>query len=139
MEKAVGAKDGVVSAIRWGWYSIAVDLLLVMLLGAVAAISGSLAVTAELIHNAVDLVAAGAVLAGLKIAARESKIFPYGLYKVENAVAAAIGGMIFFTAFEMAHVIFFGSAAAPRADAWMFAALAVTLVIPLIFKSDTTS
>jgi cation diffusion facilitator family transporter len=134
IEKASGAKDGVASAIRWGWYSIAVDLLLVMLLGAVAAISGSLAVIAELIHNAVDLVAAGAVLAGLKIAARASKVFPYGLYKVENAIAAAIGGMIFFTAFEMAHVIFLGTAAPPRADTWMFAALAVTLILPLVFS-----
>ena len=125
---------GIASAIRWGWYSIAVDFLLVVLLGIIAAISGSLAVGAELIHNAVDLVAAGAVLAGLKIAERKSPVFPYGLYKVENAVAAAIGGMIFFTAFEIARVIFIGSALQPRVDGWMFAALAVTLIIPLVFS-----
>lgn len=125
---------GIASAIRWGWYSIAVDFLLVVLLGIIATVSGSLAVGAELIHNAVDLVAAGAVLAGLKIAERKSTVFPYGLYKVENAVAAAIGGMIFFTAFEIAHVVLFGSAKQPRVDGRMLAALAVTLIIPLVFS-----
>ena len=128
------ADAGIASAIRWGWYSMAVDFLLVVLLGIIATISGSLAVAAELIHNAVDLVAAGAVLIGLKIAERESAVFPYGLYKVENAVAAAIGGMIFFTAFEIAHVVLFGSAKQPSVSGWMFAALGVTLVIPLVFS-----
>ncbi len=111
-----------------GWF------LLVVLLGIIAAFSGSLAVIAELIHNAVDLVAAGALLIGLKIAARKAEAFPYGLYKVGNLVAAAIGGMIFFTAYEIVHSVFFGTSLELRVDGWMFAALAVTLAIPLIFS-----
>ena len=71
-----GTSPTVTSAIRWAWYSIAAGLLLVALLGMIAAFSGSLAVIAELIHNVVDLVAAGAVLIGLKIAARKSDVFP---------------------------------------------------------------
>jgi cation diffusion facilitator family transporter len=121
-------------SIRWGWYSIAVSLLLVVLIGAIAAFSRSLAVTAELIHNAVDMVSAGAVLIGMKIATRKTKVFPYGLYKVENFVAAAVGGMIFFTAYEIAHSAFFGAAPQIRVDAWMLATLAVTLAIPLVFS-----
>ena len=129
-----GVSPTAISAIRWAWYSIAAGFLLVVLLGIIAAFSGSLAVIAELIHNAVDLVAAGAVLIGLKIAARKAEAFPYGLYKVENLVAAAIGGMIFFTAYEIVHSVFFGTSLELRVDGWMFAALAVTLAIPLIFS-----
>jgi divalent metal cation (Fe/Co/Zn/Cd) transporter len=66
---------------------------LVALLAVIVAYSGSLAVAAELIHNAVDLVAAGAVLIGLRIATRKSDAFPYGLYMAENLVAAPIGAM----------------------------------------------
>ena len=129
-----GTNPTVTSAIRWAWYSIAAGLVLVALLGMIAAFSGSLAVIAELIHNVVDLVAAGAVLIGLKIAARKSDVFPYGLYKVENLVAAAIGGMIFFTAYEIVHSVFFGTSLELHVDGWMLAGLAVTLVIPVIFS-----
>jgi cation diffusion facilitator family transporter len=108
--------------------------LIAGLLGIIAAVSGSLAVTAELVHNAVDLVSAGGVLIGLKIAARKSKAFPCGLYKVENIVAAAVGVMIFLTAYEIAHSIFFGAVPQPRVDLWMLPAMAVTLAIPLIFS-----
>lgn len=73
---------------RWGWYSIAVNILLALLHGFVAFRSDSLAVAAELTHNIVDLAAAVGVLIGLKLAGRKSKSFPYGLYKVENLVAA---------------------------------------------------
>ena len=122
------------SAMQWGWYSIAINLVLVLLLAVVASLSRSLAVTAELIHNTVDVVSAGAVLIGLKIATRESRTFPYGLYKVENMVAAAIGGMIFFTAYEIARSVVFGTPPQLHVDVWMLVALAVTLAIPLIFS-----
>jgi divalent metal cation (Fe/Co/Zn/Cd) transporter len=52
---------------RWGWGSIAVNVVLVALHGAVALRSGSLAVAAELVHNVVDLLSAVAVLVGLKL------------------------------------------------------------------------
>jgi cation diffusion facilitator family transporter len=129
------SKEGmcVTSAIRWGWYSIAVSGALVALHGAVAAASGSLAVTAELIHNFIDLVSAGAVLTGLKIATRKSRVFPYGLYKVENLAAAAIAVMVFFTAYEIVRSAYFGTSAQLHVDAWMFVLLIATLVIPLAF------
>jgi len=81
---------------RWGWYSVALNVLLAGLHAVIATASGSLAVAAELIHNLIDLVAAVAVLAGLKLAGRKSKAFPYGLYKIENLVALglAAGGRI---------------------------------------------
>jgi len=72
---------------RWGWYSVALNVVLASLHAVIAAASGSLAVAAEFVHNLIDLAAAVAVLAGLKLAARKSRAFPYGLYKVENLVA----------------------------------------------------
>lgn len=79
---------------RWGWYSIAVNILLALLHGFIAFRSDSLAVAAELTHNIVDLAAAVAVLIGLKLAGRKSKSFPYGLYKIENLVAAGLAALI---------------------------------------------
>jgi divalent metal cation (Fe/Co/Zn/Cd) transporter len=103
------------SVMRWGWYSLAVNVVLLGIHGAIAAASGSLAVTAESIHNFVDLVSAGAVLAGLKLAARKTKDFPYALYKVENLVAAGIAIMVF----------------AARTSAWRMAREATTsMMIP---------
>lgn len=119
---------------RWGWYSIAVNVLLAGLHGVIAVRSNSLAVTAELVHNAVDLLAAIAVLVGLKLAARRSKAFPYGLYKIENLVAAGLAVLVFVTAYEVVrHAI--GATRGPvQVDPWMLAVLAVTAIMPLVFS-----
>ena len=69
-------RSSIASIVRWGWYSIAVNVVLVALHGLIAAASGSLAVTAELLHNLVDLASATVVLIGLKLAARKSRAFP---------------------------------------------------------------
>jgi cation diffusion facilitator family transporter len=119
---------------RWAWGSVAVNVVLAALHGLVAATSGSLGVAAELVHNAVDLLAATAVLLGLKVAARKSRAFPYGLYKVENLVAAGLAGMIFFTAYEIMRDAVLGTAGPVRVDGWMLAVLVATLAIPLTFS-----
>jgi cation diffusion facilitator family transporter len=131
---AGAAEGGSATAVRWGWYSIAVNVVLVVLHGFIAAASGSLAVTAELLHNFVDLAAAVAVVAGLKLAMRKSRSFPYGLYKVENIVAAGLAVMIFFTAYEIVSSVFLEAATIPRVGAWMLVSLLVTMVIPLVFS-----
>jgi cation diffusion facilitator family transporter len=119
---------------RWAWGSVAVNVVLAALHGLVAATSGSLGVAAELVHNAVDLLAATAVLLGLRVAARKSRAFPYGLYKVENLVAAGLAGMIFFTAYEIMRDAVLGTAGPVRVDGWMLAVLVATLAIPLMFS-----
>lgn len=68
----------------------------------VAAISGSVSVLAEGIDTCVDIVAAIAVMIGLKLSKRHSKDFPDGLYKLENLVAVAIGVLILFSAYALA-------------------------------------
>ena len=119
---------------RWGWYSIGVNVLLAALHGVIAVRSGSLAVAAELMHNVVDLLAASAVLIGLKLAARQSKAFPYGLYKVENLVAAMLALMVFLTAYEILRHALWAAPAPVRVDAWMLLLLLVTGAIPLAFS-----
>lgn len=119
---------------RWAWGSVAVNVVLAALHGLLAVSSGSLAVAAELIHNVADLLAAAAVLIGLKLAARKSRNFPYGLYKVENLVAAGLAGMIFLTAYEIARDAMLGAAGPARVEGRMLVALVTTLAIPLLFS-----
>jgi cation diffusion facilitator family transporter len=111
-----------------------VNVALIVIHALIAVGSGSLAVAAELVHNFVDLAAAGVVVAGLKLATRKSKAFPYGLYKVENLIAAGLAILIFFTAYEIVKSVFFATPEALRVDAWMLASLIVTIAIPLVFS-----
>lgn len=132
---ASGRPGGAVaSVVRWGWYSIVVNLVLIGLHGMIAAASGSLAVTAELIHNFVDLASAAVVVIGLKLAMHKAKTFPYGLYKIENLVAAGLAVMIFFTAYEVVRNVFTGVTPPPSVDLWMLVALILTAAIPLVFS-----
>jgi len=87
---------------RWGWYSIAVNVVLAAINLGIALASGSLAVEAEMVHNLVDLLSAIGVLIGLRLSTRKSKEFPYGLYKLENLVAVVLAVMTFITAYEIA-------------------------------------
>ena len=133
-DRTAMADAGFASAVRWGWYSIGINGLLIVLHGIVAAASGSLAVTAELLHNTVDLASAGVVVIGLKLAMRKSQAFPYGLYKIENLVAAVLAIMIFFTAYEVVSSAFLAATKVPAVDAWMLVSLIATMAIPLVFS-----
>ena len=121
-------------ASRVAWASIAVNIFLTLLNLAIAAASGSLAVAAEMVHNLVDLVASVAVLAGVKISERESRAFPYGLYKVENVVAVGVAILIFFTGYEIAKEALFAEPEAATVNGWMLAGVALSAVIPLAFS-----
>ena len=49
-----------------------------------ALLSGSVALIADAIHSASDVISSATVFAGIRIPKRKSKNFPYGLYKVET-------------------------------------------------------
>lgn len=119
---------------RWGWYSVGLNVLLAALHAVIAAASGSLAVAAELVHNLVDFAAAVAVLAGIKLASRKSKDFPYGLYKLENLAALGLAVLIFLSAYEIARDALLAPAAAVRAESWMLAVLLATGALPIVFS-----
>jgi len=119
---------------RWGWYSVGVNVVLAVTNLVIATASGSLAVTAELIHNLVDLLAAVAVLIGLKLSTRKSKAFPYGLYKLENLVAVGLALMVFLTAYEIARDALMTPPRPITVDPWMLIGVVVAAAIPLVFS-----
>jgi len=119
---------------RWGWYSIAVNVVLAAINLVVATASGSLAVEAEMVHNLVDLLTAVAVLIGLKLSTRKSRAFPYGLYKLENVIAVGLALMIFFTAYEIGRDALFAPVRQATVDAWMLVGVVVATAIPLVFS-----
>ena len=119
---------------RWGWYSIIVNVVLAAINLVIATASGSLAVGAEMVHNLVDLLTAIAVLIGLKLSTRKSKLFPYGLYKLENVIAVILAGMIFFTAYEIGREAIFSPARQATVAWWMLVGIAVAAIIPLVFS-----
>ena len=73
-------------------------------------------------------------LAGIKLATRKSKDFPYGLYKLENLAGLGLAVMIFLSAYEIARDALLAPAAAVRTEGWMLAALAATGALPLVFS-----
>jgi cation diffusion facilitator family transporter len=119
---------------RWGWYSIAVNVVLAAINLVIALASGSLAVQAEMVHNLVDFLTAVGVLIGLKLSTRKSKEFPYGLYKLENVVTVVLAVMIFVTAYEIAHEAIFAPSRRATVDPWMLAGVILATAIPLVFS-----
>ncbi len=119
---------------RAAWLSIAVNVVLTLLNMAIAAASGSLAVAAEMVHNLVDLVAAVAVLAGVKVSQRKSRAFPYGLYKVENVVAVVIAVLIFVTGYEIAKQSLLATGREATVTPLMLGGVALSAIIPLAFS-----
>jgi cation diffusion facilitator family transporter len=121
------------SLAKWGWASILVNVALSSLNLVLTFASGSLAVAAEVMHNFVDLAASVAVLLGLKLSMHKSKTFPYGLYKVENVVAAGVSILVFLAAYEIARESLFGHREATFVSAWILGGVVLSMAIPLVF------
>ncbi len=80
----------------------AVTSLLSLLKAIVGYISGSIALVADALHDATDVLIAIASWAGLKISERKpTKRFPYGFYKAENIASLFISLFFFYGAFEI--------------------------------------
>jgi cation diffusion facilitator family transporter len=95
---------------------------------------GSTAVLAEAVHSLTDVVGSLLVIAGIFLAEKRSKRFPWGLYKVENLAAALSSILIFVSAYEIAVMIYRPSPAGlTNLDSTLFALLA--MAIPVFFFS----
>src|SRR4030042_1264025 len=119
---------------HWGWGSIGINLILSLLNLGIAVASGSLAVTSEMVHNLVDLMASVVVLIGLRISQRRSKSFPYGLYKVENVVSVMLAGLIFFTGYEIVREALLSYRGQTTVSVWILAGVSLSAIIPLLFS-----
>ena len=86
---------------RWVLGSLTLNLFLSILKLVVGLITNSLGLIAEAIHSFSDLIASVISFISVKITAKKSKDFPYGLYKVENIAAVIISFFLFFAAYEI--------------------------------------
>ena len=91
-------------------FSIIINLFLSLIKIAGGIISGSAALTADGVHSLSDLASSLSVLTGIIISNKKSKVFPFGLYKVENLVAVISAFAIFFAGYEIGRDVFFGEA-----------------------------
>jgi cation diffusion facilitator family transporter len=119
---------------RWGWLSLLVNVVLVGVHGILAIASGSLAVSAEVAHNLLDLLGAVAVVIGIRLASQKSRRFPYGLYKVESMVALGLACLVLLTAYEIGRDALLSDTREVHVAPWMFAVLILTTALPMLFS-----
>lgn len=86
---------------RLALFSVALNVGLVFLKYGLAAYSGSLALKADAVHSIADVISSASIWVGIKIAHRKTRLFPYGLYKVENFVALLTVGLLATAAYEI--------------------------------------
>jgi len=92
---------------RWALGSLVLNTILTILKFIFAIITGSLALMAEAIHSFSDLVASVVSLVSVKLAAKKTSEYPYGLYKLENVASVIISFFLFFAAYEIIKEAFF--------------------------------
>ena len=88
-------------------YSVGINLTLSLIKIVGGIVSGSAALLADGIHSLSDLAASLSVFVGIVISNKKYKLFPHGLYKVENLVALVSAFAIFFAGYEIAKDVLF--------------------------------
>ena len=120
---------------RTAWLSIGTNAALVGLKAVLAVLSGSLAIKADAIHSLSDVFSSLVILAGIKISGRQSRQFPFGLYKVENLVALGVSLVIFYAGYEIAKEVFTGASRIRPAHIPLSAAgIGLTILITWLFS-----
>ncbi|WP_028950747.1 cation diffusion facilitator family transporter [Sulfurihydrogenibium subterraneum] len=92
---------------RWILGSLLLNLFLSVLKLFFGLITNSLGLIAEAIHSFSDLVASVVSFIGVKLSAKKSEDFPYGLYKIENIAALIISLFLFLAGYEIIKEAFF--------------------------------
>jgi len=119
---------------RMGVFSLLINVGLVGIKLALAALSGSLALAASATDSAVDIFGSLAVLVGLVISKRKTRTFPFGLYKVENLVSVVIAVLIWVAGYEIAKEALASSTSPVRVEWWVLAGTGLTVIIPLFWS-----
>jgi len=86
---------------RLALYSLGLNLTLVGVKYFLGVFSGSLALLADAVHSLADVISSASVWIGIRMSRRQSKRFPYGLYKVENLVALVTALLIMAAGVEI--------------------------------------
>jgi cation diffusion facilitator family transporter len=119
---------------RVGIFSVLINIALVGMKLTLAAVSGSLALTASATDSAVDVFASIAVLVGLVISKRKTRTFPFGLYKVENLVSVVIAILIWVAGYEIAKEALAGSTAPVTVEWWLLIGAGLAVIVPLLWS-----
>lgn len=118
-----------------GLMAIGINAFLMALKGGLGLWAGSLALIADALHSTTDVVASATVWAGIRLSRRRTKLFPYGMYKVENLVSLVLAVLIFLAGYEIVKMVFKGEAILNH-SALPFAIIGViaTLIITFFFS-----
>ena len=81
--------------------------------GALAYVSGSIAIAASAIDSGSDAVASLLIYGGVKLSSRKTRSFPMGLYKLENLASVVIAIFIFIAGYEIVREIFTATGGKP--------------------------
>ncbi|HUL29995.1 MAG TPA: cation diffusion facilitator family transporter, partial [Thermodesulfobacteriota bacterium] len=119
-------------------YSTILNVLVTLAKGVLAWLSGSSALLADAIHGFSDTFASLLVLVGIWLSKKKSETFPWGLYKVENFVALASAGLIFFAGYEIIRHVFEGERAFVLGHFYssLFGLLAIILAIAIFSRFE---
>jgi len=115
-------------------YSVGINftLSLIKIIGGM--ISGSAALLADGIHSLSDLAASLSVFVGIVISNKKYKLFPHGLYKVENLVALVSAFAIFFAGYEIAKDVLFSDLTPIKNLPVALTVLALTVLITYFYS-----
>jgi cation diffusion facilitator family transporter len=114
---------------RWALGSLVLNFSLSILKLGAGLFTNSLALIAEAIHSFSDLIASIISLASVKLAAKKTKEFPYGLYKLENIASVIISLFLFVAAYEIIKEAFFSE---ERAEIKHIHVAIIVMVIAMI-------
>jgi len=115
-------------------YSVGINLLLSLIKIAGGVVSGSAALTADGVHSLSDLAASLSVYVGIVISNRKYKLFPHGLYKVENLVALISAFAIFFAGYEIAKDVLFEEATPIKNLPVALVVIGITVLITYLYS-----
>ncbi|WP_297454739.1 cation diffusion facilitator family transporter [Persephonella sp.] len=120
---------------KWALGSLILNTSLTVLKFVFAVFTGSLALMAEAIHSFSDLVASLISLISVKIAAKKSSEFPYGLYKIENIASIVISFFLFFAAYEIIKEAFFShEERIVQHTQWAILVMVIAMITTLIYS-----
>ncbi|WP_029523446.1 cation diffusion facilitator family transporter [Persephonella sp. KM09-Lau-8] len=120
---------------KWALGSLILNTSLTILKFIFAIFTGSLALMAEAIHSFSDLIASVISLISVKIAAKKSSEFPYGLYKIENIASVAISFFLFFAAYEIIKEAFFSHEERTlQHTEWAIFVMVIAMIATLIYS-----
>ena len=114
-------------------YAFILNVALTILKAIIAFFANGLAVAASAVDSAIDSFASLAVLGGLKMSARKTRTFPYGLYKIDNVISVIVALFIFVAGYEIFRRALTSVATSTHITPWVIGWLLVSVLSTFLF------